>query len=95
MPHLQQGRAWLAWIFSLLALGLLGAVGLPATAYVLGKRFGGTYEGKYGIMDYLGSIYGAALAGEAPAWLVLLAPALIAGVWYGVYRAWPRSRHPA
>ena len=47
-----------------------------------GKRVIGAYEGKLGLSDYLDSVYGAAGRGEFLAWWLLLAPALIAGVWY-------------
>ena len=50
-----------------------------------GQRIIGAYEGGRDLGDYLGSIYGGAAAGEWPALLLLTAPLLIAGLWYGVF----------
>lgn len=73
-------------------LVLAGGLVLPIASYVAGKRLIGAYEGKLGLSDYLDSIYGAAGRGEWLAWLLLLAPALVALVWYLLIRVgWPRD----
>lgn len=83
----------LAPLLALLGLALAGGVVLPIASYVAGKRIIGAYEGKLGLSDYLDSVYGAAGRGEVLAWWLLLAPALIAGVWYLVIRL-GRRRSP-
>lgn len=78
-------------LLALLGLALTGGLVLPIASYVTGKRVIGAYEGKLGLSDYLDSVYGAAGRGEILAWWLLLAPMLIAGVWYLVVRlGWRR-----
>lgn len=69
-----------------LGLALLGGLVLPITAYMAGKRVIGAYEGRLGLRDYLGSIYGGAADGDLLAWWLLLTPVLIAVAWYLVIR---------
>jgi hypothetical protein len=69
-------------------LALLGGLVLPVAAYMAGKRLIGAYEGRLGLQDYLGSVYGAAGDGEPLAWLLLLAPLLVAAIWWGIARLW-------
>ncbi len=90
MSNSRLGRLapWLA----ILALALAGGLILPIASYMAGKRLIGAYEGKLGLTDYLGSIYDAAGRGEVLAWWLLLAPALIATVWYLLARVGCRSR---
>ena len=76
----------LAPVFALLGLALTGGLILPIASYVAGKRLIGAYEGKLGLTDFMGSIYDAAARGELLAWWLLLAPALIATVWYVLLR---------
>ncbi len=78
---------WLA----ILGLALTGGLVLPIASYMAGKRLIGAYEGKLGLTDYLGSIYDAAGRGELLAWWLLLAPALIALLWYLLVRVAPWS----
>jgi len=73
-------------VFALLGLALTGGLILPIASYMAGKRLIGAYEGKLGLSDYLGSLYAAAGRGELLAWWLLLAPALIATVWYLLMR---------
>ncbi|MBL8200647.1 MAG: hypothetical protein JNK40_06715 [Chromatiales bacterium] len=80
-------------LLALLGLAITGGLILPVASYMAGKRLIGAYEGKLGLSDYLGSIYGAAGRGEFLAWWLLLAPALIAGVWYLLVRLGWRDRH--
>jgi len=73
-------------LLAILALALAGGLALPIAGYVAGKRLIGAYEGKFGLSDYLGSIYAAAGRGDLLAWWLLLAPALVAIVWYLIIR---------
>ena len=73
-------------ILAMLALAVAGGLLLPIAGYMAGKRLIGAYEGKLGLSDYLSSIYAAAGHGDVLAWWLLLAPALIAVVWYLVIR---------
>lgn len=67
------------WILGIvIALGLLI---LPAIAYVAGGEVVGPYAGPRGLASYLGHIYQDAGRLRWLALIVLLAPALIAGVW--------------
>ena len=70
----------------MLGLALAGGLLLPVAGYIAGKRLIGAYEGKLGLSDYLGSIYAGAGRGDLLAWWLLLAPALIAIVWYLIIR---------
>ena len=81
-------------VLSLLALAFTGGLVLPIASYVAGKRVIGAYEGKLGLSDYLDSVWAAAGRGEFLAWWLLLAPALIAGVWYLVIRLGWRRQDP-
>jgi hypothetical protein len=47
-------RNWLSLAFAALLTGL---VILPAFAYIGGYLVAGPYEGSYGVIGYLGSIY--------------------------------------
>jgi hypothetical protein len=85
------------WI--LLAILLVtGLVVLPVVAYVVAGRIIGPYAGARGLASYLGAIYADAGRGKPLALVMLLAPALCAGVW-GL-RAWfgrviTHTRNPA
>jgi hypothetical protein len=81
-------------LLAILGLALVGGLVLPIAGYMAGKRLIGAYEGKLGLSDYLGSIYGAAGRGELLAWWLLLAPALIAIVWYLIIRVGRRLEAP-
>jgi hypothetical protein len=82
-------------LLTLLGLALAGGLALPIASYVAGKRVIGAYEGKLGLSDYLDSVWAAAARGEFLAWWLLLAPTLIAGVWYLVVRlGWRQPRSP-
>ena len=73
-------------LLAILALALAGGLALPIAGYMAGKRLIGAYEGKLGLSDYLSSIYAAAGRGDLLAWWLLLAPALIAIIWYLIIR---------
>ena len=73
-------------LLAILALALAGGLALPIAGYMAGKRLIGAYEGKLGLSDYLSSIYAAAGRGDLLAWWLLLAPALVAIVWYLIIR---------
>lgn len=82
-------------LLALLGLALTGGLVLPVASYMAGKRVIGAYEGKLGLSDYLASVYAAAGRGEVLAWWLLLAPALIAVVWYLIVRlGWRRAPDP-
>lgn len=74
------------YVLSLLILGLAGWFVLPVAGYMAGKRLIGAYEGRLGLRDYVDSIHTGINQGEVLAWLVVLAPLLIALVWYLVYK---------
>ena len=76
----------LRWLLLFTALGLAGALLVPAVAYVAGKRLIGAYEGKLGFLDYADSIHAAASRGEPLAWLIVLSPMLVWLVWYLILR---------
>ena len=78
-------------LLAVLALALTGGLVLPIAGYLAGKRTIGAYAGRLGLSDYLGSIYAAAFRGELLAWWLLLTPALIAAVWYGLTRVSQRA----
>jgi hypothetical protein len=84
-------RSYLTPVLAMLGLALAGGLALPIAGYMAGKRLIGAYEGKLGLTDYLNSVYGAAGRGELLAWWLMLAPALIAIVWYLVIRVGWRS----
>ena len=81
-------------LLALLALSVTGGLVLPIAGYLAGKRTIGAYAGRLGLSDYLGSIYSAAFRGELLAWWLLLTPALIAAVWYGLSRISQRAGGP-
>jgi len=64
---------------------LLSLLGVPTLVYVFGRLLAGPYEGKFGLLGLMGNIYGAALLGSVGAWLVLLAPLLLVGIWWGSF----------
>lgn len=68
-------------LLTLAGAALAGGFLLPAAGYLTGRMVIGPYEGKLGLRDYLGNIYAAAGQGELLAWWLLLAPALVLGVW--------------
>lgn len=78
-------------VLAILGLALTGVLIVPIAGYMAGKRLIGAYEGKLGLSDYLDSIYAAAARGEVLAWWLLLAPALIAIVWYFIIRLGRRT----
>lgn len=73
-------------LLAILGLALAGGLVLPIAGYMAGKRLIGAYEGKLGLSDYLSSIYAAAGHGDLLAWWLLLAPTLIAMLWYLIIR---------
>ncbi|MEO7387792.1 MAG: hypothetical protein ABIX37_12705 [Gammaproteobacteria bacterium] len=79
-------------LLGLATVALAGGLVLPIASYMAGKRVIGAYEGKLGLSDYLGSVYGAAAHGEVLAWWLLLTPLLIVLVWTVIVRlGWPRE----
>ena len=74
------------WLSIALSLALAGFVILPAFAYMAGFVLTGPYEGEYGVIGYLGSIYADVLAGKWAASVLVATPALIVIVWYIVIR---------
>ena len=76
-------KYWLLAIFLCLA-------GVPLVIYFPGGLIVGPYEGDSGLLGLTGAIYGDALRGKLSAIALLLSPALLFGVWYGVGR-WRRA----
>jgi hypothetical protein len=83
-------RTWLIAI----SLAIAGTLALPVGAYMAAKRVVGTYEGKYGLSDYLASITAGAGRGEPAAWVLLLAPTAIVLVWLAVGWGFRRLGRP-
>ena len=73
-------------LLAILGLALAGGLALPIAGYMAGKHLIGAYAGKLGLSDYLSSIYAAAGRGDLLAWWLLLAPVLVALVWYLIIR---------
>jgi hypothetical protein len=74
---------------------LLGFVLVPVCAYVGGSLVVGDYEGDSGLLGYLVAIFGDALRGRWLAWVMILAPLLLVGIWTLVARTGRRMRAPA
>ena len=86
--------AYHRWGRRALASGVLALaclVLMPIAGYLAGKRVIGAYEGPLGLRDYFASIYAGAGTGDPAAWMLLLAPALIALVWWMVLSTWPKT----
>jgi hypothetical protein len=64
-----------------LALLLLCVLIFPVLVFVLGQWITGPYEGHFGVVGFLFSIYRDALQGGLAAWTLLTAPALFVGIW--------------
>ena len=64
---------------------LLSVLTVPIVVFVGGRLLAGPYEGKFGLLGLMGNIYGDALLGRGGAWLVLLAPLLLVGLWWGSF----------
>jgi len=60
---------------------LLCLVIVPSIAYLTGAVLVGDYEGVFGILGFLGSLYRDALRFEPIAWFFILSPLMIVGVW--------------
>ena len=68
-------------IFALLSVFLV-----PVVVFIGGSVLVGPYEGESGMLGMMGTIYGDAARLKGPAWLVLLAPLLLALTWAGCFR---------
>ena len=60
---------------------LLSFLIVPVCAFVGGLIVVGDYEGQSGLLGYMAAIYGDALRGRWLAWILILAPILIVGLW--------------
>ena len=69
-------HAW--WLAASLVLGWLV---LPVLAYLLGRQLIGPYEGSRGLSTYVGSIFSAVAQGQPLAIVMVIAPALLLGIW--------------
>ena len=65
---------------------------VPVCAFIGGAIVVGDYEGPSGLLGYLAAIYGDALRGRWLAWVLILAPVLIVGLWAIVAQLTRRSR---
>lgn len=65
---------------------LLSFLIVPVCAFIGGSIVVGAYEGNSGLFGYMTAIYGDALRGRWPAWIMILAPVLIVATWYLVVR---------
>ena len=78
----------------LVAVGVIvfSALLLPTAAYMVGAAVVGPYEGELGYFGYLGSILSDAWQGSGAAWLLLLAPMTVVGLWLAVVYYYRRPR---
>jgi hypothetical protein len=60
---------------------LLCVIAMPLLIYMVGTILVGPYEGEFGLLGLIGSLYGDALTGTPSAWLVLLSPCLLILIW--------------
>lgn len=63
-------------------LGIAGIILMPVLVYAVGRAFAGPYEGEGGLAGFLLSIYAGLGQGSLAAWILTLAPALLAGSWW-------------
>ncbi len=68
-------------IFALVSLLLV-----PPLVYMGGSVLVGPYEGEFGMIGMIGTIYADAARLKASAWIVLLAPLLLGLIWAGCIR---------
>lgn len=69
------------WAILVLASILL----VPVIIYAGGSLLVGPYEGESGLLGMAGKIYGDALRLKGTAWLLLLAPVLLVGIWQACF----------
>jgi hypothetical protein len=70
------------WSSIVLSVALTGLVILPVVAFIGGYLVAGQYEGAFGVIGYLGSIYADLLDGQRAAVVLVLTPAVIVTAWY-------------
>ena len=73
-------------IRNLTASVILCVIGVPLLVFWTGGLLVGPYEGEGGLVDLMGSIYGDLATLHLSAWILLFAPLLIVGIWYGAFR---------
>ena len=74
-----QLKKWAIW-------ALLSVLLVPVVVFIGGSVLVGPYEGEFGIVGMIGTIYGDAARLKGSAWLVLLAPWLLALTWAACFR---------
>ena len=74
---------------------LTGFLILPIAVYVFGQRVVGPYEGDGGLGIFLWSIYTGLARGAFAAWILVLSPALVVGVWYALVKFLRAARRRA
>lgn len=70
------------WFFAFLSCLLL----VPVVIYFAGGVIVGPYEGENGLIGMMGKIYVDALTLKLSAWVLLLAPLLLALIWKFCFR---------
>ena len=60
---------------------LICLIAVPALVYLAGGLIVGPYEGEGGLLEMMRKIYVDAMTGHLSAWLLLLAPLLLALIW--------------
>jgi hypothetical protein len=65
------------WLYAFLVC----LITVPALIYLVGGLIVGPYEGEGGLSQMMGTIYVDAMTGHLSAWLLLLAPLLLALIW--------------
>ena len=65
------------WIYALLASLMV----VPVLVYFVGGLIVGPYEGEGGLIEMMGIIYVDAMTGHWSAWVLLLSPLLLVGIW--------------
>ena len=79
MPQWGMDKRWFyAFLVSLMIV--------PVLIYLAGGLIVGPYEGEGGLLEMMGSIYVAALTGHWSAWMLLLSPLLLVGIWKACFK---------
>jgi hypothetical protein len=63
----------------------LSILAVPVFVFLVGRLLAGPYEGRFGLLGLMGTIYRDAILGSAGAWLVLLAPLILIAIWWGSF----------
>lgn len=62
-------------------------IGVPVVIYIFGSLIVGPYQGDGGLLGMMAAMYVDALTGHPAALILLFAPAILVGIWIGVFFA--------